>query len=490
MIIKSIHLKEGLFERKIVFSSYVSLVHSSKNSCGKTTLLRFILYGMGYNIPNTRKINFNNCEVNLFLECEKYGNIELCRTNNISIILIKNGMNYTYVLPEQQHELHEQLFGTNNVNILNNLLGAFYVDQEKGWTLLNRGVVIGSIRFNIEELIRGLSDRDCSELIKKESCLLRERQKYNQMFSVAQYRESIEEDAGSVAVDSYEEETNAELSQLLLRQRQLKSELKRIDQTLSENTKFKQFVADMKLLVQAPDGTTFAVTHDNIVGFNDSLDLLIAKRKIVSGEYALVSSKISALEKEQENEYEQLTFFQTASQIEVFDRKILRMPLNPQAIKKQQLRLEKELKAIRDEISRVTKSDNQIVKSISEKIIQYGTELGIGNEDTIPQTYLFTSNLKELSGALLHKTAFAFRLAYIGEIEKKLDIKLPIILDSPSGKEVDQENISLMINILKRDFANHQIIIASIFEYNFDDYKKIEIEDRLIDKMMEVQYEQ
>lgn len=166
------------------------------------------------------------------------------------------------------------------------------------------------------------------------------------------------------------------------------------------------------------------------------------------------------------------------------------MPLNPQAIKKQQLRLEKELKAIRDEISRVTKSDNQIVKSISEKIIQYGTELGIGNEDTIPQTYLFTSNLKELSGALLHKTAFAFRLAYIGEIEKKLDIKLPIILDSPSGKEVDQENISLMINILKRDFANHQIIIASIFEYNFDDYKKIEIEDRLIDKMMEVQYEQ
>ena len=54
-----------------------------------------------------------------------------------------------------------------------------------GWTLLNRGIVIGSIRFNIEELIRGLSGRDCSELIKKENRLLNERQKYNQMFSVA-----------------------------------------------------------------------------------------------------------------------------------------------------------------------------------------------------------------------------------------------------------------------------------------------------------------
>ena len=51
------------------------------------------------------------------------------------------------------------------------------------------------------------------------------------MFSVAQYRESIEEDAGSVAIDSYEEETDVELSKLLLHQRQLKAELKRVDQT-------------------------------------------------------------------------------------------------------------------------------------------------------------------------------------------------------------------------------------------------------------------
>ena len=44
-----------------------------------------------------------------------------------------------------------------------------------------------------------------------------------------------------------------------------------------------------------------------------------------------------------------------------------------------------------------------------------------------------------------------------------------------------------MMEILTRDFADHQIIIASIFEYNFDDPKKIEIEDRLINEMMEIQ---
>lgn len=83
---------------------------------------------------------------------------------------------------------------------------------------------------------------------------------------------------------------------------------------------------------------------------------------------------------------------------------------------------------------------------------------------------------------MLHKTVFAFRLAYITEIEKHLDIKLPIILDSPSGKEVDQANIQLMVNILKRDFDSNQIIIASIFEYDFESLNVIEIRNRLIEE--------
>ena len=52
--------------------------------------------------------------------------------------------------------------------MLSNILGAFYFDQEKGWTLLNRGVVIGSIHFNIDELVRGIGEKDCSKLIAQE----------------------------------------------------------------------------------------------------------------------------------------------------------------------------------------------------------------------------------------------------------------------------------------------------------------------------------
>ena len=51
--------------------------------------------------------------------------------------------------------------------------------------------------------------------------------------------------------------------------------------------------------------------------------------------------------------------------------------------------------------------------------------------------------------------------------------------------EVDQNNIALMMDILKRDFSDHQIIIASIFTYNFENALSVEIKDRLIDTMVE-----
>lgn len=63
MIFKSISIKEGMSERTITFSEGVNLIFSRENSKGKTTLLRFMLYSLGYNIPSTRKIKFEQCEV-------------------------------------------------------------------------------------------------------------------------------------------------------------------------------------------------------------------------------------------------------------------------------------------------------------------------------------------------------------------------------------------------------------------------------------------
>jgi hypothetical protein len=481
MILKSIHLKEGIFEREIIFSKKVNLIHSTKNSCGKTTLLRCILYALGYNIPNTKKIRFKNCNIKLVVECESMGLITLVRDSEVAIEATFNNEKKTFVLPEQQEELHKIFYCTENTDLLSNLLGAFYVDQEKGWTLLNRGVVIGSIHFNIEELIRGLSGCDCSELIREENRLERELTKYKQMFSVSKYQETLNNMSGELISDNYEDEIEIALQQLLIQKNKFHSEIKRIDRSISDNRKFKKYIQDMRILVEAPNGERFVVNEENIVGLNDIIDLLIAKRKMLCRKFSEVSSKIDNLEKNHNKENEQLSFYESVSQIERFDEKIARIHMNPVSIKKEIKRLEREIKSIRDRVSAITKNNNNIVSDIANELIKYAEELGLGDKETINPTYLFTSNLKELSGAVLHKTAFAFRLAYINVIESLLNIKLPIILDSPSGKEVDKSNIALMMDILKRDFSDNQIIIASIFDYDFDDMNIIEIKERLID---------
>ena len=483
MIIKSIRLKEGLFERYIDFSDSVNLVYSQRNTRGKTTLLRSLLYGLGYGIPNTRKMKFDCCEITLLIESDAAGSVTLYRNNAAFIVAQFNstGEKITYVLPEQQIELHSKLWGIENADIINNLLGAFYVDQEKGWTLINRGVVIGSIHFNIEELIRGLSGTDCSELIAEESKVSRELDKYRQMFSVAQYREALSDRTESLISESFEDETSAEIDHLEIETQRTKTELRRIDGLLSDNRRFKNFVADMKLLVQAPDGNTFPVTEDNIVGLNDSIELLVAKRKIEAARYSKLSAQLSRVKEKTKHENEQLSFLNNESLIESFDKTVSQLPLNPIAIKREITILEGRLKAIREEITTITKLNNKVASSISDNLIKYATELGIGDKNSLSETYLFTSNLKELSGAVYHKTAFAFRLAYIIAIEITTGVKLPIILDSPSGKEIDQENVGLMMDILKRDFSDHQIIIASIYKYDFPELKIIEIKNRLIE---------
>lgn len=481
MNFRSIRIKEGLAERTFDFTDGVNLVFSMENSKGKTTLLRFMLYSLGYNIPNTKKIKFDRCEVYSRISVDAVGEMILFRYSNDFVEVTVAKERKTYILPDQLNELHSIIFKTENSDLLNNILGAIYADQEKGWTLLNRGTAIGSIRFNIEELIRGLSGCDCSDLIRKEAQLSRELSKYRQMSSIAKYREEIVAESGTLVSDSYSEESDVVIAQLLIQKNNLQNELKRIDKSLSDNKRVRQYIAEMKLTIQLPDGKIFPVTADSIVGLEDTIDFLVSKRKIISAELRSVMHQLENNQKEQENEAEQLSFFKSESMIDIFDKRIASVPINAGAIDKEIKRLENMLKCVREEISHKTKSNTSVIMSLYQNMVKYATELGVGNSESIASSYLFTSNLKELSGALLHKTVFAFRLAYITEIEKYLGIKLPIILDSPSGKEVDQNNIQLMVNILKRDFGDNQIIIASIYKYDFEHFNLIELQNRLIE---------
>ena len=74
----------------------------------------------------------------------------------------------------------------------------------------------------------------------------------------------------------------------------------------------------MKLMVQSPDGSIIPVTAENIVGLTDTIDYLIAKRKMISSDLQAVMRQLSNKQKEKDEEAEQLAFYQSESLIELF----------------------------------------------------------------------------------------------------------------------------------------------------------------------------
>ena len=479
MRIESLIIRDGALVKEFVFQAGNNLIHSRKNSVGKTTLLRAILYSLGYSIPGTKRFSMDKYEIESNIVADDSQRIKLIRKTPSYLLFTANEETRTYCLPEQADELHALFYKTRDINILDNILGVFYLDQEKGWTLLNRGVVIGSNHFNVEDFIQGLSGRDCSELKRRKVRLEQELSKYGQISSVTKYKESLEQAGGSILKENPEDELNAHIELQQIELSRVKSELARIDRTLHSNRHLKHFVEEMKLTILTPSGEQVKVTADNVVGLNDSIDYLIAKRKIKSIECNKLLASIEKLQ-EQKKENEK-TFFTVESIADAFDEMVQKFPYGYTKVDGIIKSLQKQLKEVKTQITERTKANNSVLNSLYENVTKYAQELRLIDDGSLKISYLFTSNLKVLSGAILHKTIFAFRLAYILEVKKILGVNLPIILDSPSGKEVDIENVKMMIDILKRDFSDHQLIIASIFEYDLPEINKIEIDNRLLE---------
>lgn len=183
------------------------------------------------------------------------------------------------------------------------------------------------------------------------------------------------------------------------------------------------------------------------------------------------------LEKQKGKE-EQLFKVQTA--IEAFDSDIKKISVDAIAIQRIIDQLKRERQKLQERIRSMTKQDNGVVLELHNCISAYAKELDINETYVSPnKDYIFTNDLKSLSGTILHKIVFSFKLAYVKLIKEKTGIILPIVLDSPSGREVELSTVEKMLMIIQRDFPNHQLIIASIHDYDLKDKRVIELKDKL-----------
>lgn len=468
-------LKEGFFQKKIEFSRIANIIYSQKNTAGKTTFLRSLFYALGYPIPSTKGIKFDDMEFWLVIE-NNGKQYKLYRHNSyLSIDDRKEQIDYS--LPTDFYEIHTKLTGCDNKDILDNLIGASYMDQEKGWTLLNRGKVIGNISFNIEALVRGLGGKECADELMRLEALKRQLKKYEYMYSVAEYQEAIHEMGEDIEFDEPDEVIARRLEVLRAEREPILNELKQIKSILRKNKVLAEFIADMKLIVQSGSGEEIPVTRETLVGFMDNNEFLTTRREMLAAELNDINRKIMALEKQKGKE-EQLFKIQTA--IEAFDSDIKKISVDAIATKRIIDQLKKERQKLQDRIRAMTKQDNGVVLELHNNISAYAKEFDVTETYVSPnKDYIFTSDLKSLSGTILHKIVLSFKLAYIKLIKEKSGIVLPIVLDSPSGREVEYKTVENMLKLIQRDFPEHQLIVASIHDYDLSDKKIIEFKDRL-----------
>lgn len=475
MIIQSLTITEGKKTKTYKFSPHANLVHSDDNTVGKTTLLRLMLYALGYQIPNTKNMKFEKCITQVVLTSNGK-TFHIKRENEYLLVDNETSTEY-YILPTELNQFHAVVFGTDNNDVLNNLLGTFYMDQEKGWTLLNRGKVIGSISFSIEKLILGLSERDYQKLQSELQLLEREVKKYQQMRDIAQYQREIYEEKGDIVHDTYDETLQRDLSVYMFDVEALRKELKQITDTIADNTSIKKFIEKMSLWVKAPDGTKIPVNEDTIIGLDDNNDFLISRKHLLTSQIAKLEQKIENLRSMIYYQSQQPT---TETLIESFDKNLSQIAIDAKAVTSILNELIERQTEVRRQLTELAKNNNDILEQMYSDILSYGVELGLTQYMSSGIGFVFTRNLKELTGATLMKMVFAFKMSYIRAVDRVLNIKLPLILDSPSGKELDQYNIQKLMDIINRDFSENQVIIASIYHYKIDNLTTIEMGRRVV----------
>lgn len=466
MVLNSLHITEGIKEKIFQFEKGTNLIWSDGiNSTGKTTLIRLLLYSFGYNISSTRGMNFSNCTTILSFSVDKE-EYKFIRNGSSLTATLPNKTNINYILPVDFENIKSFVYKSANPDIYNNMLGASYIDQDRGWTLLNRGFVIGRIYFNIDKLILGLSEADYlvteSRIQETENHLTQ----YSYMADISKYRDYLSEQGSSMNPYVRNERIEAKIVELYAEKNRIQEEIKQLNAVVKKNYAFKNYIENMSINIKTQSGEIVPVNEKTIVDFQENQQLQQTKMRMLERDLITVEASIETNELKLNPSL--LKYDETT--LDLFNQQISAIPINKDRVQqaRRQLRLEK--KELESVLNIIISKNNPVTEYLNKTLLQYAAELGI--EKYVTKDGILTSDIQSLSGRYYYQLVLIFRFSFVKAIEKFHDLTLPIIIDSPSGRELSFKNIQESLSLLNRDFSNHQIILASIHKYDFFDYSK------------------
>ena len=473
MIINRLIIEEGIDKSDDIFSKNSNLILSDVNSKGKSTFLRLIFYALGYQIPKMKGLDFNQLytEIHITEKNMKY----ILKRSGDHLILKNNNSELNFLLPNEHNAMLSYIFQYENISVIKNLLGIIYIDQDKGWSLLNRGVVIGKIKFNIEELLLGLKNINCDKLLAEREKLIDEKKKYESLVEINELSEQAYKENGDIFISDFENKICSNIKLAKVKIKEIQEDIKSIESILKKEKDLFEFINQMNIVVEK-DGVTIPVTKDTIKWANESHDFLRARKSLLLVELNKEKYNIAKLNDQLTQYYSNnslLNKLSGESQDIVINRKLSEFYVDQDMLTSLINKNSKELKKINKTLKSIIKTNNIFITKIYEHVYEYANKLGISDKMVNKEDFIFTSDLKTMSGAILQKMVFAFKLAFLKVIEEELNTKLFMVIDSPRSKELDDKNFKLLENLICEELKDNQFFVASIYNFKVDNVIKI-----------------
>ena len=170
--------------------------------------------------------------------------------------------------------------------------------KKKGWTLLNRGIIIGKNRFNIEDFISVLSDKDVSSINNEIKKIEDEIRKYRSLKSIAKYKsENIIEEVTSYT-KSDDSELYSQLKLLKIREDEIKNDIKDVSGILTDNKKLVDYLEKLDIYVKISNDNSVKLSKDNILNYNENQIFYETRKKELEINLGKIKNEINKIEDE------------------------------------------------------------------------------------------------------------------------------------------------------------------------------------------------